>query len=304
MASTTIIERDGAVAIENTTEVSGSGASWGAIIGGAFIIGSLSVVLLALGTGLGLSSVSPWPYSGASSTTLKAMTIAWLIVVQWLSAGVGGYMTGRLRTGWPGIHPHESYFRDSANGFVAWAVATVLVALLLASGLSSAIGGATRSAATIFGGAAQGATQSAANQAGTGTAGNPSAYFVDTMFRSDTPNASTPDSDVKTETGRIMLQGLKNGDLSAADRTYLAKLVAAKTGLSQDDAQKRVDQTFAQLKDAEMKARQAADEARKVGAQLAIFTALSMMIGAFIAAAAAALGGAHRDEGWGYPPRY
>ncbi|HYM73712.1 MAG TPA: hypothetical protein VET89_12070, partial [Stellaceae bacterium] len=156
------------------------------------------------------------------------------------------------------------------------------------------------SAATVAGGAAQGAAQTA----GTGSAGslaNPSAYFVDTMFRSDTPNANAPDQDVKGETGRIMARALSDGDLSAGDRTYLAKLVAARTGLSQADAEKRVNDVYAQAKDAELKAKQAADAARKAAAQLALFTALSMLIGAFIAAAAGALGGAHRDEGWGYP---
>jgi hypothetical protein len=95
---------------------------------------------------------------------------------------------------------------------------------------------------------------------------------------------------------------LRDGNLSTPDRTYLAKLVAARTGLSQADAEKRVDDVYAQAREAELKAKQAADAARKAGAQLALFTALSMLIGAFIAAAAAALGGAHRDEGWGYPP--
>ncbi len=305
-ASATIVDRQGgAVEIESTSDSSRSAVSWGAVLGGAFATGSLSVVLVALGTGLGLASVSPWPYSGASATTLKAITIIWLIVVQWLSAGVGGYLTGRLRTERSGVHSHEVYFRDSANGFVTWAVATVLVALVLSSAFGSMIGGATRGAAAMVGGAAQGATQAAGTEAVgrpvAGSTSDPSAYFVDAMFRSDTPSANAPDQQVKGETGRIMAKGLKDGDLSAPDKAYLAKLVAARTGLSQPDAEKRVDDIFAQAKAAETKAKEVADEARKTGAKLAIFTALSMMIGAFIAAAAAALGGAHRDEGWGYP---
>ena len=302
VSAATIVERQTIGEIETTAESSHSAVSWGAIIGGAFATGSLSVILVLLGSGLGLASVSPWPYSGASSTTLKAMTIIWLIVVQWLSAGVGGYLTGRLRTKWAGIHTHEVYFRDSANGFVTWAVATVLVALVLSSALSSAIGGATRGAAAIAGGAAQGAAQEAGTaRTAAGSAADPSAYFVDAMFRSDTPNANATDQQVKSETGRIMTKALKDGELSGPDKTYLAKLVAARTGLSQVDAEKRVDEVFAQAKNAETKVKQAADDARKIAAKLAIFTALSMMIGAFIAAAAAALGGAHRDEGWGYP---
>jgi hypothetical protein len=272
-----------------TAESPRSAVSWGAVIGGAFAAATLTVVLVALGSGFGLASVSPWPYAGASATSFKLMTAIWLIVVQWLSSGFGGYLTGRLRTKWVGVHTHEIFFRDSANGFLAWAAATIIVAAVLSSGISSLVGGA-----------AQGATQ-AAGSGMAGSAANPSAYFVDTMFRSDTPNANASEQDVKSETGRIIAKAIEEGDLSAANRTYLAKLVAARTGLTQPDAEKRVNDVFAQAKDAEMKVRQAVDDARKAAAHLAIFTAVSMLIGALIAAVAGALGGAHRDEGWGYP---
>jgi hypothetical protein len=76
----------------------------------------------------------------------------------------------------------------------------------------------------------------------------------------------------------------------------LAQLVAAKTGISQADAQKRVDDTIAGVKDAEIKARQSADAGRKATATFAIFTALSLLIRAFVAMAAAAFGGKVRDE--------
>src|SRR5665213_992162 len=318
--SATIVDRQGgAVEIASTTESSRSAVSWGAVIGGAFAAGSISVILVILGSGLGLASVSPWSNQGASAGTLTVMTVIWIIVGQWLSAALGGYLTGRFRTRWTGIHAHEEYFRDSANGFVTWAVATVVVAVLLSSALTSLTGGALRGAATVAGGAAQGTTQAAGtngNRMAGGSATDPSAYFIDTMFRSDTPTANATGAnatganasganasaqDVKAESGRIMAKSLKDGQLAAPDKTYLAKLVAARTGLSQADAEKRVDEVYAQAKDAEAKAKQVADDARRAAAKLAIYTALSMIIGAFIAAVAAALGGAHRDEGWGYP---
>jgi hypothetical protein len=84
--------------------------------------------------------------------------------------------------------------------------------------------------------------------------------------------------------------------MPAADRTYVAQLVAARTGISQADAEKRVDEVIARGKAAEVKVKQAADAARKATAEFAIFTALSMLIGAFIASAAAAYGGSVRDE--------
>ena len=90
--------------------------------------------------------------------------------------------------------------------------------------------------------------------------------------------------------------GVRNGDVSPPDKAYLASLVAARTGLSQADAAKRVDDVIAQAKAAELKAREAADAARKAGSYLSIFIGLSMLIGAFIASAAGALGGRQRDE--------
>src|ERR1039457_7050591 len=91
----------------NPLEVATSGVAWPAIIGGAFAAAALSLILLVLGSGLGLASVSPWPGSGASVTTFTIMTAIWLIVIQWLASGVGGYVTGRLRTKWVGLHTHE-----------------------------------------------------------------------------------------------------------------------------------------------------------------------------------------------------
>ena len=99
-----------------------SAVSWPAIIAGAVAIAAVALILLALGSGLGLSSVSPWPNSGPSATTFGVYAAVWLIVVQWVSAGFGGYLTGRLRTKWVGVHTDEIYFRDTAHGFLAWAL--------------------------------------------------------------------------------------------------------------------------------------------------------------------------------------
>src|SRR5271169_2435834 len=125
----------------HTLESSTSAISWEAIIGGAFATAALSLILLALGSGFGLASVSPWPNSGASVTTFTIMAAIWLIIVQWVSAALGGYLTGRLRTKWVGVHTHEVFFRDTANGFLAWAVAAVIGAAVLTSAVSSLVSG-------------------------------------------------------------------------------------------------------------------------------------------------------------------
>jgi hypothetical protein len=284
----------------NPLESSTSGVAWAAIFGGAVAAMALSLVLLALGSGFGLATVSPWPNSGASVTTFTVLTAVWLIIVQWISSGVGGYMTGRLRTKWAGLHTHEVFFRDTANGFLAWAAATVIGALFLASAASSVVGGVTSAAGGVASGAAAGAsqaaTQAAARPNGSSTAADPTGYFVDSLFRTDRPSPNAGDADIRAQTTRILLNGMRNGDVPAPDKAYLAQLVAARTGLSQADAEKRVDDVVSQEKAAETKVREAADQTRKAASYGSIFMGLSMLIGAFIACAAAALGGQLRDE--------
>jgi hypothetical protein len=268
-----------------------SAVSWPAIIAGAVAIAAVALILLALGSGLGLSSVSPWPNSGPSGTTFGVYAAVWLIIVQWVSAGFGGYLTGRLRTKWVGVHTDEVYFRDTAHGFLAWAVAAVIMAAALSSAASSAVGNAVRATGSVATAAVQGAGAGAAQSSGI----DPMGYVVDTLFRSDHPDANANPQEVRAEATRI-ISGLRDGDVPPADKTYLAQLVSARAGLSQADAEKRVNEVIAKAKDAETKARQAADTARKTAAAIAYFTAFSMLIGAFIAAVTATIAGHRRDE--------
>src|ERR1700687_3928123 len=125
----------------DTGEPSVAGVSWAAVTAGAIVSCALTLVVLAFGIGLGLSVVSPWGGSGVSATTFKIGTGLYLVVIAMLSSSIGGYITGRLRSRWIGVHSDEVYFRDTAHGFVAWALATVLGAVLLASPASSLLGG-------------------------------------------------------------------------------------------------------------------------------------------------------------------
>jgi hypothetical protein len=275
-----------------------SAVSWPAIFAGAFVAAAASLVLAALGSGFGLASVSPWPNSGVSATTFTVMTAIWLIAVQWLASGLGGYVAGRLRTKWANTHTHEVFFRDTAHGFITWAVATILVVAVLTSAAASAVSGGVHAAATIASGASQGAATAAVQSASTSPSAGSSViapYNIDMLFRSSRPDSSASTADARSEAARILASGIASGDVSSEDRTYLAELVAARTGVSLEDAQKRVDTAIAQAKAAEAKARQAADTARKAASEASIFTALSMLVGAFIACIAAALGGQRRD---------
>jgi hypothetical protein len=260
-------------------EAHSSGVSWAAVMAGAFVAAALSLILLALGAGLGLSSVSPWSNVGASASTISTAAIAWLILMQVMSSSMGGYLAGRLRTKWANIHTDEVYFRDTAHGFLAWAVALVVTAAFLTSAAAYMVGGAASSAA---GGIAVGARAD-------GRELDSNEYFVDTLFRSDSVRPDSNGASVLGEVGRVFAKSLREGDLPAADRSYLARLVAARTGLSQTDAEKRVSDVFAG-------AQQAADIGRKSIARALLWVSLALLIGAFCASFAATIGGTQRDH--------
>jgi hypothetical protein len=273
-----------------------SATSWGAIFAGALVAVAVSLILIALGTGIGFASISPWADQGASAGAFSIAAVIWFIVMQWISSLLGGYITGRMRTRWIGTHVHEVFFRDTANGLVTWALATVIVASVLGSSLASGLSGGAKAVTSVASAGVQGAAHGA--MAG-GTNGNVG-YGMDKLFRSATPGtgggSDTSGGDSRAEATRILANALSTGSVPDADRTYLATLVAARTGVTQDEAQKRVDDLIASANDAAAKAKAAADEARKDAAQVALYTALAMLIGAFIASAAAALGGHLRDE--------
>src|ERR1039457_3215883 len=117
-------------ALGGPIEARKSTVSWAATLAGGVVAVSATIILLLRGLGLAFASLSPWTHSGASATTVGALAAVWFIVVQWLSAGLGGYLTGRLRTKWVGTHTHEVFFRDTAHGFVTWAVATLILAIV------------------------------------------------------------------------------------------------------------------------------------------------------------------------------
>src|ERR1700722_495876 len=163
-----------------TEEPSAAGISWAAIAAGAIVSCALTFVVLAFGVGLGLTVISPWGGSGVSATTFKIGTGLYMVVVAMLASSIGGYIAGRLRSRWIGVHSDEVYFRDTAHGFIAWALATVLGAILLASPASS-----------LLGGAASGASQGAASMA---SRSGPMEGYVDTLMRSDAPAAPNADN--------------------------------------------------------------------------------------------------------------
>jgi hypothetical protein len=295
--ATTIMTSEAVAPVESSS----SAVSWGPIIAGAFAAATLTFVLMLLGSGLGLTMVSPWSGESASLTTFAVSTAVWLIIVQWLSSALGGYLTGRLRTRWVGIHTDETFFRDTAHGFMSWALATLLMVFVLGSALSSALGTGVQAASTVASGAALGASAGASANAGSENAGSATSYFVDSLFRPNDPaRLAAPgaegDAAATAQASRILVMSAARGEVSAEDRTYLGQLVAARTGLSQADATARVDAVLEQVEAAKTSAQEAADTARKAGATFTLVAALSLAIGAFIASVSAAFGGSQRDD--------
>ena len=267
-----------------------SGVSWGAVLAGAFVAAALALILLLLGSGLGFSAASPWANEGASAKTIGIAAMIWMVFVHLASSAIGGYMAGRLRTRWTDVHTNEVFFRDTAHGLTACAVGIVITAAFLTSAATAIVGGAAKTAAATAATAGAGLAAGAAAKAD-----DSNAYFVDSLFRSD-GSRQEDDAGVREEAGRIMARGLAQGDLSAGDRSYLAQVIAARTGVSQPDAEKRIADAIAQAKAVETKAKEAADAARKAAAHLALWSFLALLIGAFVASYAATVGGRLRDS--------
>ncbi|WP_402718166.1 hypothetical protein [Janthinobacterium rivuli] len=288
----------------SVSDLNNPGVSWGAVLAGAAAAAALSFILLILGVGLGLSSVSPWSFN---ATAIGVSTIAWLAFMQLAASGIGGYMAGRLRVKWSSIHTDEVHFRDTAHGLLAWAVATLITVAVLAGGtravLSGAIDAGSGVAAAVSPAAAAGAGAAGA-KAGEGSDANPLDYFSDMLLRA-APAAGTGEAggtvaEQRVETGRIFATSLSAGSLAADDRAYLGQVVASRTGLTQAEAEARVDAVYARAAkaaaDAKARAQQAADTARKAGAHTALWMFVALLLGAFVASLAATFGGRQRDH--------
>jgi len=296
-----------------------SAVSWTAILAGATASAAISLVLVAFGVGVGFSVVSPWSDQGVSATTFTISAGLYLIVIAMLSSTIGGYLAGRLRSRWNTVHEHERYFRDSAHGVVTWALATVVTAAVL-GGATTAIIGATgaglaagtpaaarasvsdgyidnllRPAPDRANAAVPAPSASQANQQAADQATSPIATGqTSPNLQGGSLNApAAPQGNVnRGEIGRILATGLgRTGSVSDADRSYLASIVANRTGLSQADAEQRVNQTITQAK-------QAADAARKSARNFAFWLAFAMLAGALSAALAAIEGGNLRNREW------
>lgn len=394
----TVIERNNVLVTESPAAMASglSAVSWAAVLAGAVTAAALSLVMFILGIGLGLGAISPWSGEGISGTALGVSTILWIALTSLVASAAGGYITGRLRTRWTAVHTDEVFFRDTAHGFLAWGLATLLTAVVFTTATAGIAKLGVQAGATVAGGVAETAATAAVAGAAAGgdnaagTAANPRqsavSYYLDTLFRTGvmnqvqvnalqvTPatvgnaqrpapgneaqaaegaaqqqgtqpqqqaaaeaaataagaNSLTPDQQAALAAGgagpetmvqpnarrmqampqqgtpvalpeveRIFTRALDRNALTRDDATYVGRLVAQHTGMSEMEAEARVNDVFArtqaEMRDMEMTAREAADEARAASMKTALWFFVALLGGAFLGSFTATIGGRQRD---------
>jgi hypothetical protein len=255
-------------------DVSAPGAiylHWNPVLAGAIVAAALSFVLLSFGSAIGLAVVSPSSSWRDTSSALALLGGLWLLLTALASFGLGGYLAGRLRTPWSVATPHEVEFRDGLHGLLVWGLAIIIGVGLTFATARALAGRADLTAPTAS------------------TAEPLLALELDRLFRSDRrPSDPGNDTEIRAQAARIITAGLGHTGMAPDDRAYLIRLVAARTGLSQPDAEGRVNQAIAQSSEAIAGARHGA-------VIMAFMIAASLMLGAAVAWLAAAFGGQHRD---------
>ncbi len=298
---------------------------WAPIIGGSIAAAAISFVALTFGASIGLTMTSPWPNAGVSAVTVAIVVGFWSAIVQAGAFAAGGYLAGRMRTAKMDSTFDEGQFRDGAHGFLVWALGLVFGAALLGLTGLSALKTTVQSTAMVAGGAASGAAAKGTENA---LATGPVDYAVDYVFRPG-PNSApataaapgatplgqdassqapaltqrnsaasqSPTAEDRAEVSRIFASSIKNQEFTGRDRDYLTQVVVRRTGVQEAEAQKRVDEAVNEAKTLELKAREAADKARKAALIAGFLAAAALLLSAAAASAGASLGGRHRDKG-------
>lgn len=288
----------GPAPVTSATSAGASFVEWGAVLAGAFLAAAISFVLLTFGAAIGLSAASPWPNSGVSAKLIATLAVLWAMMQQIGAFMAGGYVAGRMRSRWYETTQHEVEFRDGLHGGLVWAVGIVIGAALA----MATAGAAAKTGIDVAGRAVAAASSSA----------EPMDAVLDNMLRPTTvaqaagaptpPAAAAPaptttrarstaanSDETRSEVARMLSSAVASGSLSDQNRAYLAQVVAQRSGLSQQEAERRVNEAFTA-------AREAADKARKAAILTGFVTAASLIISFGAAWWAALRGGQHRDN--------
>lgn len=288
-----------------------SAVTWSAIFAGTVATSALILVLMILGLGLGMSSISLWSGEGISANTLGITAIVWLAFTHLIAHGMGGYLAGRLRTKWVTTHTDEVFFRDTAHGFLSWALASLLFATIFSTVAGSIIGATAKAGGNMLGGAATsafaGIASTAVNSNSSPMQNNLLDYLVNDLFRQDMssntsntnaiqPNVVVNNSSNIAQVINIFATNSSASALPAKDLQYVSLIVAQQTKIPFAEANLRVAKAFAAMQEKITDTKNAAEKARVVTANTALWFFIFLMIGAFSASYAATLGGKWRDE--------
>lgn len=280
--ASTLVVREGTPAYFN----------WGAIFAGAAFALAISIVFVGFGSTLGLGLLSPWDPDGSGNTTVGVLAAVWFLVSTAVAYYAGGYVAGRMRPPVGDAAGSEVEMRDALHGAVIWALGVFVFAWIGVSTVSSVATGAAQVGST--------AIEAAGSVAGSDAASSVAGYTVDKLFRTSPPISSSRANEVREQGAQIIARAVADGELNANDKTYLAELVASRTALTQEEAETRVDEVYAE---AQAVAQQAADAAEKAtdAAQTAtlvvgFLTATGFLIALVAAWFGAVAGGAHRDS--------
>ena len=281
---------------------------WPAIIAGTVFASAISFVLLTFGSAIGLSLSSAYEGEGMSLAGFSIAAALWLLWVQLSGFMAGGYLTGRMRRRHFDATEHESDIRDGIHGLAVWGLGILLGAMVALSGVSAAVSTATSAIGSVAAGATVGAAANVDTQV------SPYDPAIDRLLRQSAapvtsgaaasasegaqPTSVQPGSDDanRAEIGRLLTTSLESGTLADADKSYLAQLVSARSSVNQAQAEKRVNDFWAEAQKVEQDARAAADKARRTGVIAAFITAAALLVSAAGAYFGATLGGNHRDK--------
>ena len=286
-----MVEMTQTPSVNSVASAGGSYVEWGAVIAGGVMATAISFVLLTFGAAIGLSFTSPWQQErGLSASGIASLAVYWTLAQQIGAAMAGGYIAGRMRIRWADASKDEVEFRDGLHGGLVWALGVLLGSYLVLS----AAGSAVKTASDIAGRAASAAAYASAD---------PLAYQIDALLRPSTGQpraaaapAGTPagsQTDVRTELMRIFSRSILNNGLAERDRSYLIGLVAQRSGISAEEAEKRVQSAYAEASAA---AKEAADKARRAGILGGFVVAAGLLISLAAAWWSAIRGGFHRDN--------
>jgi hypothetical protein len=315
------------------TSTDGSYVDWPAIFAGAVVAVGIAVLLTTFGAALGLSSIT-LDGSDSSATMELILTALWMVLTLVAAYLAGGYIAGRMRRRVESAQKDEVTARDGINGLVVWGLGTILSAMMLtnalglvastagsvASGAGQAAMAVTQSAGNAVGGALSGAANVAQGMIPADARDNPTDYLSNQLLRPAQVDAAAADpADLAQQAGSIVANTYRTGEVSEADRAYLASAVAARTNLTQAQASQRVDQVIADAQAARQEAADAIDaaaaeaqrladeaeaaaiEAARMARNAGILTAFALAAAALIAAVAAyagaVRGGRDRDAG-------